>query len=340
MNKRNLAAIGSGVVLIGIVPLFITDGYTLGFLVLAGIVSLVAVGLGMLVGYAGQLSLGHGGFFAIGAYTSTILTVRLGLPPFPAMIAAAVVTGLVALVIGVPILRALTFFHLAVATLIFVMLINAILLVGDQWTGGFTGIQGQPPFSIGPIAFTGDVANYYLVWAFTILGAILAVGLGSSQAGRVLRAIQGDEMGAQSLGIDVAWEKVKIFIVSAVYASVAGSLLVHYTGSVTPSQFDVGASLELMTMVFLGGKGSVVGAIAGASFLKLLPQVTEFMKDYRLLANGLILTAVLMFAPQGIVGLIRNGIDRLERGRASRGASAGSNAARPPAVAETAGGKR
>jgi branched-chain amino acid transport system permease protein len=300
-----------GIAFVGVIPVFVKDEYTLGFLVLAGIVSLVVTGLNMLVGHAGQLSLGHGGFFAIGAYASTILTTRFGFTPFQALVLAAVFTGLIALILGVPLLKTLTQFHLAVATLIFVMLVNAVLIVGGGWTGGFTGIQGQPPFSIGPIVFEGDVANYYLVWGVVFLGILFAAGLSNSQAGRVLRAIQGDETGAQSLGIDVAWEKVKVFVISAVYASVAGSLLAYYMGSVTPAQFGVGPSLEFMVMVFLGGKGSVLGGVVGGTFIKLLPQVTEFMKSYRLLVDGLILTVVLLFVPQGIVGLIKNGWGRI-----------------------------
>lgn len=300
-----------GVAAIAAVPLFVRDEYSLGFLVLAGIVSLLVTGLSLLVGHAGQLSLGHGGFYALGAYLSTILTLRLHMPPLVALVAAAVVTALIALGLGIPLLRALTQFHLAVATLIFGMLVNAVLIVGGEYTGGFTGIQGQPPFSIGPLVFQGDVANYYLVWGVVLLGVIFAVGLTRSQAGCVLRAIQGDEMGAQSLGIDVAWEKVKVFVVSAVYASVAGSLLAHYTQSVTPAQFGVGNSLEFMTMVFLGGKGSVIGAVIGGTFIRLLPQFTEFMKDYRLLVDGVILTGVLLFVPQGVVGLIAGGWQRL-----------------------------
>ncbi|HUL21791.1 MAG TPA: branched-chain amino acid ABC transporter permease [Thermodesulfobacteriota bacterium] len=315
MKRSHLLGALIGIVFVAALPFFIKDEYTLGFLVLAGIVSLIVTGLNMLVGHAGQLSLGHGGFYAIGAYASTILTIRFGFTPFPALIVAAIATGLVALLLGIPLLKMLTQFHLAVATLIFVMLINAILIVGGGWTGGFTGIQGQPPFSIGPIVFEGDVANYYLVWGVVFLGILFAAGLSNSQAGRVLRAIQGDETGAQSLGIDVAWEKVKVFVISAIYASVAGSLLAHYTGSVTPAQFGVGPSLEFMVMVFLGGRGSVIGGVVGGTFIKLLPQVTEFMKNYRLLVDGLILTGVLLFVPQGIVGLFKKIWDRRPGGK-------------------------
>jgi len=332
MRRRNLVGAVIGIAVVGVIPVFVRDEYTLGFLVLAGTVSLVVTGLNLLVGHAGQLSLGHGGFYAIGAYVSTILTIRFGVSPVLALIAAAVVTGLVALILGIPLLRALTQFHLAVATLIFVMLVNAILIVGDSWTGGFTGIQGQPPFSIGPIVFNGDVANYYLVWGVVVLGVLFAAGLSNSQAGRVLRAIQGDEMGAQSLGMDVAWEKVKVFVISAVYASVAGSLLAHYQHSVTPAQFGVSTSLEFMTMVFLGGKGSVIGGVVGGSFIKLLPQFTEFMKNYRLLVDGLILTVVLLFMPQGVVGVIKGGWERLLHALKTEGSN--------PKASKAAGGDR
>lgn len=340
VKRSHLIGALIGIVFVGTIPLFIRDEYTLGFLVLAGIVSLVVTGLNMLVGHAGQLSLGHGGFYAIGAYVSTLLTIKFGFTPLPALIIAAIVTGLVALVLGIPLLKMLTQFHLAVATLIFVMLINALLIVGGPWTGGFTGIQGQPPFSVGPILFEGDVANYYLVWGVVFLGILFAAGLSNSQAGRILRAIQGDETGAQSLGIDVAWEKVKVFVLSAIYASVAGTLLAHYTGSVTPAQFGVGPSLEFMVMVFLGGKGSVIGGVVGGSFIKLLPQVTEFMKNYRLLVDGLILTSVLLFVPQGIVGLFRKIWDRRSGGQSpAEETSLNGDGGHPPVASEPVGGQ-
>jgi branched-chain amino acid transport system permease protein len=340
VKRSHLVGALTGIAFVGLVPIFIRDEYTLGFLVLAGIVSLVVIGLNMLVGYAGQLSLGHGGFYAIGAYVSTILTIRFGFTPLSALIAAAMVTGLVALLLGFPLLKTLTQFHLAVATLIFVMFINAVLIVGGGWTGGFTGIQGQPPFRIGPIIFEGDVANYYLVWGVVFLGILFGAGLSNSQAGRILRAIQGDETGARSLGIDVAWEKVKVFVISAIYASVAGSLLAYYTGSVTPAQFGVGTSLEFMVMVFLGGKGSVLGGVVGGTFIKLLPQLTEFMKNYRLLADGLILTIVLLFVPQGMVGLIKKGWDRVSGNELFQETSASKpGASNPTPLQERAGGQ-
>ena len=313
MNRIYLIGAIVTVLLVATVPLIIQDSYTLGFVVLAGVFSLVTVGMDMLVGYAGQISLGQGGFFAIGAYVSAILTSRYGIPPLPAMIAAVLITALVAFVLGVPMLKALTHFHLAMATLIFAMLIYSILLIGGDFTGGFTGIQGIPPFSVGPIAIIGDVANYYLIWGIVFLGVLFAFNVANSQSGRILRAIEGDELGAQSLGVDVAQLKVKIFVLSAVYAAIAGSLIAHYTASVTPSQYDIVTSLDFLTMAFLGGKGTVIGGVVGASFLKLLPQFTEFLKDYRLLSNGVILTIVLLFAPQGVAGVVRDLVRMLQR---------------------------
>ncbi|MCL5959566.1 MAG: branched-chain amino acid ABC transporter permease [Chloroflexi bacterium] len=207
---------------------------------------------------------------------------------------------------GYPVLGLLTHFHLAMATLAFGLLVYSFLVVGGEFTGGFSGIPGIPPFSIGPWVMQDEVVFYFWVWFLALALLVVAINIGRSQVGRVLKSIQDDEMAAKAVGISVGSYKLNIFVVSAMYSSVGGSLLAHYISHVSPSQFDMVLSMDLLVMDVLGGKGTLVGGILGAAFLKFLPQLTESFKDYRLLGNGIIVTMVLLFAPGGIVGLLRN----------------------------------
>ncbi len=293
-----LAILGA---IVALVPLPLGESYLFGFVVLVGIFAIAAIGVDLVLGYAGQITLGHAGFMAIGAYTTAVLTVR-GVPSLAAFIAACVLTGVIAYLVGAPLMGVLTHFHVAIATLALGVLIYSFLLVGGDLTGGFTGIQGVPRLSLGGLEVNGDLGYYVVVWVVTLVLYVVARNIGDSQVGRILRAIESDELAAQTSGISVARYKVRVFVLSAVYASIAGSLLAHYMRYVSPTQVDILTSFDLVTMTILGGKGTVLGGILGAAFLKLLPQFTEFFKDYRVLVNGLIVLTVLLFFPRGIVG--------------------------------------
>ncbi|MDP2935177.1 MAG: branched-chain amino acid ABC transporter permease [Dehalococcoidia bacterium] len=295
-----LAVLG---VILAVAPLPLADSYLLGYVVLVGIFAIAAMGVDLVLGYAGQITLGHAGFMAIGGYTTAILTVK-GVPTLAAFIAACVLTAIIAYLVGAPLMGALTHFHVAIATLALGVLIYSFLLVGGDLTGGFTGIQGVPTLSLGGLQVKGDLGYYAVAWAVALILYVVARNIGDSQVGRILRAIESDELAAQTSGISVASYKVRVLVLSAVYASIAGSLLAHYMKYISPTQVDVLTSFDLVTMTILGGKGTVLGGILGAAFLKLLPQFTEFFKDYRLLVNGFIVLIVLLFFPRGIVGAV------------------------------------
>ncbi|MDP2661486.1 MAG: branched-chain amino acid ABC transporter permease [Dehalococcoidia bacterium] len=293
------------VVILALAPLPLSSSYLFGYVVLVGIFAIAAMGVDLVLGYTGQITLGHAGFMAIGSYTTAILTVR-GVPPVAAFVAAGVLTAAIAYLVGAPLMGVLTHFHVAIATLALGVLVYSFLLVGGDLTGGFTGIQGVPPLSLGGILVSGDLAYYGVVWVIALILFVVAKNVGDSQVGRILRAIESDELAASSSGVSVASYKVRVFVLSAVYASIAGSLLAHYMKYISPSQVDIANSFDLVTMAVLGGKGTVLGGILGAAFLKLMPQFTEFFKDYRLLVNGLIILVVLLFFPRGIVGAIEH----------------------------------
>jgi branched-chain amino acid transport system permease protein len=286
------------------IPLFFGNPYTLGLSCLMAIHVIVVLGLNLFVGYAGQISLGHGAFFGLGAYGTAILTATYGLPSWPVMAAVAVAVGLVAWVLGVPTLR-LHSHYLAMATVGFNIVVYTVLVQWDRVTGGPSGLSGIPVLSIGGFRFGSDVRFHYLAWGAALLAFVLCINLVRSGVGRGLAGISADEAAAACLGVDVRQAKVSVFVLSAVFASVAGSLYAHHLRFVSPETFGIFASLDLVTMVVVGGLGSVWGTLFGVAFLTVLPEFLGFFDDWKEVVHGLILVGILLFLPQGlVVGLL------------------------------------
>lgn len=286
--------------LLALVPLLVRNPYQLGLVNLIGIYAVAVLGLNLFIGYAGQISLGHAGFFGLGAYGSALLTVHGWLPPWPALFLTAVLVAGAALLLGIPTLR-LHGHYLAMATLGFNYIVHLVLVQWDAVTGGPSGISGIPPLGLGGLAFDNETRFFYLVWGVVLLGVTACLNLMRSGVGRGLAALAQDEVAAATLGVDVKREKVRIFVISAVFASLAGSLYAHYYHYVNPDGFSIFKSLELVIMVVVGGLGSVWGTLLGAMFITLLPYYLEFMEAYFDLIHGLILVLILMFLPQGLV---------------------------------------
>ncbi|MBF0528453.1 MAG: branched-chain amino acid ABC transporter permease [Deltaproteobacteria bacterium] len=288
---------------LGSLPLAVSNPYYLNVINIAGLNVIMAVGLNLLIGYAGQISLGHAAFFAMGAYISGILTARYGLPPWPALALAMTGTGLAAYLIGVPTMR-LSGNYLVMATLGFNIIINIIINQWDEVTGGPSGYPGIPPFSIGSFVLDTDLRAYYLIWGSVLATMWLALNLVDSRVGRALRALHGSEVAAASLGVDTDQYKVKIFVFSACLASLAGSFYAHYLSFISPKTFNIFFSVELVTMVMVGGLASVWGSLLGAILLTPLPHLLHFFEEYKDVGYGLILVFLLIYRPQGLlVGL-------------------------------------
>ncbi len=284
--------------------------YRCGILIFVGIYIILAVSLDLLMGYAGQISVGHAAFFAIGAYVSGILTVRYGVTPLPAMIAGLALSGVVAWALGRPVL-ALKEYYLAMATLAFNEIV-VTLITGMQWlTGGASGLRDIPAFSLLGFSFESHVRFYYFVWSMVVLVVLVSMAVVRSSFGRTLIAIHSDETAARSFGIDCARYKVHVYVLSAVFASLAGSLFAHYMSFIAPDDFGVLTSINILVMLFLGGIGTIIGPALGAVFLKLLPEVTYQFQDYEMLLNGIILIVVLLFMPRGLYGVLVTIRDRL-----------------------------
>lgn len=281
-------------------PLVENNPYTLGITNLIAINAIVVLGLNLFIGYAGQISLGHAAFFGLGAYGSAIATVNFELNPWLAMMLVALIVALVALVIGVPILR-LSGHYLAMATLGLNFVFHTILLQWDDVTGGPSGFYGIPSLEIGDLVFFDEIRLHYLVWAFALLSLLLCLNLVRSGVGRGLAALAGDETAAAALGVNTRNAKVKVFILSAILASLAGSLFAHTYSFISPDSFNIFVATDFVIMVVIGGMGSIWGSLFGAGLITLLPEWMDLFETYKDFVHGGILVLVLIFLPQGLV---------------------------------------
>lgn len=288
-------------------PFLLKSAYQLRVATLVFTAGLTAIGLNILMGQAGQVSLGHAGFGGIGAYAVAILPTHYGVHPLAAFLIGVTAAGLLAFVVGRPILR-LRGHYLAVATLGMGILIAMVIQNQQALTGGPDGMQ-VPRMELFGWRVRGAETWYWICGAFLIAGAVLAVNLIDSPTGRALRAVHDSEVAARVLGIDVARAKLTAFTISAVYAATGGALLAFVNAFVTPDIAGFLHSVELVTMVVLGGLGSVVGAVVGAAILVVLPQVLTVFHEYEHLVIGLIMIGVMIFMRAGVVptliGLVR-----------------------------------
>jgi branched-chain amino acid transport system permease protein len=282
------------------IALGMDDDYYYTLLNFIGIYTLLVVGLNLLLGYAGQISLGHAAFFGLGAYTSGILTATCGVNPWLALLAGLAVSGTAAYLIGIPALK-LRGYYLAMATLGFGIIVYIILNQAQGLTGGPSGLTGIPSLSLGGFALNTPRRLYLLIWI--ILGLILAfsANLVTSRTGRAIRALHDSEAGAESLGVDTFRMKLKIFVWSAMYASLAGSLYAHTLNFIAPSSFGFMFSIKLVTMVVLGGMASIWGSLLGAGVLTVLPEALTVFHDFEVVIFGAILMVVMIFLPRGLV---------------------------------------
>jgi branched-chain amino acid transport system permease protein len=310
-------------------PLALPNNYFYDVAILVGLNAIVCVGLNLLIGYAGQISLGHAGFFGLGAYGSAILASKFGWPPLAAMLLTIAAVGLLAYVIGRPILR-LKGHYLAMATLGFGIIVSMVVTTEDRLTGGPDGLT-VVPLTVFGLALQGERVWYWIVGPLLVAVVWLALNLIDSPTGRALRALHGSEVGAEVVGIDAARHKVLVFVISAVLAAAAGSLNAHYAGFITPSKVSFLHSIELVTMVVFGGMASTFGAVVGAAVLTTLPQLLTVFKDYEMVLLGAVLMSMMIFMPRGLVPTIAS----LFAGRAARGTPA--PAANGPASAPPVG---
>jgi len=272
-------------------------------MVFAGIYCLITMGLSILMGYAGQISLGHAAFYGIGAYISAILTARYNLNPWMCILIAMGGSAFIALLVGAPSIK-LKGHYLAMATLAFGIIVFIVFNEEIEWTGGPDGMTGIPGLSLFGFELDSIVKYYYLVWIIVFFIFIFTINIIQSRAGRALLAIHASEPAANAMGVNIARYKIIVFVYSAMLASLAGSLYAHYLNFINPSTFDLFFSIKLLIMIALGGMHKIWGAIIGAIVITFLSfEWLHYFEEFAVIVYGVILLVVTIFLPQGLVGV-------------------------------------
>lgn len=282
-----------------VLPFLLPNSFYLDLAIRMAINAVIVLGLNLLIGFAGQISLGHAGFLGIGAYASAVLPTHYGWHPLAAMLAGAAATAVLAAVVARPIFK-LKGNYLAMATLGLGIIINIALRNESQWTGGPDGMA-VPVFGLFGFDLTSDKQWYWVVSMILVISVWASLNLIDSPFGRALRALHGSEVASQVVGVDVARYKVAIFVMSAIFASLMGSVTAHYVGFVTPNFADFFHSIELVTMVVIGGMASVYGSLVGAVLLTALPQALATFEGWETVIFGAILMLCMIFLPKGLV---------------------------------------
>ena len=317
-NYRTLAIVAAFILILPAWAKFIPGDVLhidiVNIMVLAGIYACVVVGLNLLVGYAGQISLGHAAFFGIGAYTTAILCTRLHwFPTWLGVIAGAALAGAIGWLVGKPVLR-LKGHYLAMATLGLGEIAFILFQQLKGLTGGTVGIMDIPPLSILGLKFDSDLKFYFLVWVIVIALMLLTINLIRSRVGRGLRALHSSEVAADAMGVNTSRYKVQVFVLSAAFAGLGGALFAHFQKYINPESFVIAVSIMFITMVVVGGMGNIWGALIGVLLLTFLPSVIQALpqwipglpsalqnfSNYELILYGLLLILFMMFLPKGV----------------------------------------
>jgi len=294
----------------------IAENYFIYLINLAAIATIGSLGLNLLTGFTGQISIGHAGFLAIGAYSSAILTSKCSFPFLIALPVAGAITTVAGLLVGIPSLR-LKGLYLAITTFAFGFIVEH---VANSWSSLTNGSQGMvvPPVEIFGVTFDTDRRFFFIVFPITAGAIIIARNLIRSKPGRAWIAIRDQDIAAQAIGISLLWYKLSSFAVSSFYAGIAGALFAHYLMYIGPGHFELLVSVQYLAMIIVGGLGSVLGSIFGAIFMTLLPEILKFLPDLlrgsypviverfadiNLILYGLIIILFILKEPKGLYGI-------------------------------------
>jgi branched-chain amino acid transport system permease protein len=292
---------------------FVADAYMLYVANMIGFAIIAAVGLNLLTGFTGQISLGHAAFVGVGAYTSAILVTRLGFSFWLSIPFAGLVAALTGMIIGIPSLR-VKGLYLCIATLAAQFIFEFIFIHWESMTRGITGINIPPP-SIGSLRFITEKEFYWITLVFVLLGIGYARNLARSRMGRAFVAIRDRDLSAEIIGINLFRYKLSAFAISSFYAGVAGALWVTFLKVVTPDHFPFILSIQYLAMIIVGGLGSILGSIFGAIFMTLIPEVLNYLSEIVKMHSpgyeeifvpmkevifGLLIVLFLVFEPRGI----------------------------------------
>ncbi len=310
MNQASILKRGAGWVIgrslylfilaiFALLPLFIKDAYYLRIFIFIGIYVVLALSLNLINGYTGLLSIGHAAFYGIGAYSSALLTLKLGLPFLVALPLSGVIAAVFGYLIGKPTLR-LTGIFLTLSTLGFNIIFVLLSINWEGLTRGPLGIAGIPVPKIFSYAFQGQEDYYYLIFFLVLFTLGATYRLIHSRFGNALLAIREEETAAEAVGVHTVHYKMAVFVISTFFAGLAGSFFAHYIRFIAPDNFTFWESFTLLAMLALGGQGNLVGPIIGAAALIALPEIFRFLTDHRMIFYGLILIVMMLFRREGI----------------------------------------
>lgn len=308
MSVRNYGGKAALLVMVLVLPILFKDAFYQHIFITAAMNIILAVSLGIIIGYLGELSLAHGAFYGIGAYTSALVMIKLSLPFIPAFLLSVFFSGLMGFLIGIPALR-LSGPYFAIATIGFQGIVILLIINMVDLTRGPMGLPGIPsPGAIDlfgvTISFEGKVPFYYLTIAVMFLVLFLTRNLITNKFGQAFIATREDPLLASSIGVDPRKYRMLAFTVSAAMAGAAGSLYAHYALFISPDSFHLGESVYIATMVIIGGQGTIIGPIIGAVLLTALPEALRFTGDLQFVLYGLMLMVVVVFMPKGVFGII------------------------------------
>lgn len=314
MSRATLGALATIAVALLLPVVFKGNNYILNLCVVAGVYAIVVMGLGILLGWAGQMSLAQAAFFGIGAYTSGFLTTHFGWSFWLALPCAVLMSAFVGVCVGYPCLR-LSGHYLALATIGFGIITQLVLINWKDVTNGSDGMTGIPAPAIGPYTVDSYGAYFYIVLAFVILTGYIAARIKATRVGRAMEAIRENELAALAMGINATRYKIMAFVLAGAYAGLAGSLLAHSIKFISPDSYSFDQSVVFLVMLILGGSSSIGGAILGAALLTFLPEVLRPLKNSYIMVYGAAVIAMIIFMPQGLVGIIGSLTKRFARPR-------------------------
>ena len=301
MKQENRVIIIISILLLA-VPWVLPNRYLLNIAVLVGIYTFITIGLNLLLGYAGQVSLGHTAFYGLGAYTVAVLTTRFQVDPFLALFFSLLLVGAIAWLIGKPTLK-LKGHYLAMATLGFGLIIQILMDEVVEITGGPQGISGISKLVIFGFNFKDDFRIYFLIWGLVMVVQWMVVNLIKGKMGRAFMAIHTNELAADTVGINTASLKLTVFVMSAVLAALAGAFYAFSINYISPEPFGFHFSIVLVTMVVIGGMGNLWGPILGTALLGIIPELLRSFKNIDIMVYGLLLIIIVIFMPKGVISL-------------------------------------
>ena len=289
------------VVVIALIPLFISNTYYIQVLIFIGLYSILALSLNLLNGYVGLLSIGHAAFYGVGAYASAKLVMEVGIP-FPlAMLGAGIVAGAFGYLIAKPTLR-LSGIYMTLATLGFNMIFFLVLQNWMSFTNGPLGIMDIPPPSIFGYVIESRIQYYYLIFFLVLLTIGSMHRLMTCRFRRALVVIRENELAAEAMGVHTTRYKIQAFVLAAFYAGIAGSYYAHFVKYISPDSFYIYESFILLAMLAFGGQGNLIGPVVGAAVLIVIPEVFRFLQEYRMLVYGSVLIVMMLVRRQGLLG--------------------------------------